>query len=647
MDWSRESHFEKSAHHLGEKRRDTQHLLLGAIVACGLIVVGFQTTALAVQLFPAQDAYTSAATGQSNVNFNSGNTLGSLLVDGRPGNIRRTWVQFNLKSALPDDLTWNQVSKATLTVYVNSLARAGGVQIVAGRGDWSEGAIVQSSAPSISKDATATPYAIGTILDVNQFVTFDVTELVRDWMDGALPNNGLVIIPADSAVRFSMDSKEGAATSHPPVLDVTWGAGTSGGAWLSGSGVPENELGTLGDFFLDSQACLFYGPKMAEGWGKAVSFKGQAGATGVAGQNGASWLSGAVVPSNAVGKVGDFYLNQNTSRYYGPKLASGWGAGFPLKGATGVAGPAGVQGQKGDPGAPGIPGRDGESGQRGTDGPMGPKGDAGSTGAKGDPGIAGPAGIAGKNAAAWLSGHGVPKNELGEPGDWYLDLEARVVYGPKGEVDWRLAAVLKGEPGPSGLAGSKGEMGPTGLRGEPGERGLQGDAGPRGFAGPQGPVGEVGPRGESGAPGVDGLSGENGHSILSGFGEPNADLGSVGDHYVDRTSLTFYGPKTPEGWDLGLSLKGERGPSGRNGTYWIVGVGGPQEVCGDVGDLYLDIVTGELWGPKIEAGWPQTMLMSIVGQQGKQGQQGGAGLPTHIEPLGDISMGIFTAGSDR
>ena len=75
---------------------------------------------------------------------------------------------------------------------------------------------------------------------------------------------------------------------------------------------------------------------------------------------------------------------------------------------------------------------------------------------------------------------------------------------------------------------------------------------------------------------------ERTNTILSGATVPTATIGSVGDYYIDLTSVNLYGPKTVEGWGTPVSLRGLQGEKGSNGQdapiphigndgYWYIG----------------------------------------------------------------------------
>lgn len=130
--------------------------------------------------------------------------------------------------------------------------------------------------------------------------------------------------------------------------------GPNGSQILKGTGVPGTTLGANGDYYLDVNTSKLYGPKTVAGWGTPLSLagaqgaQGAAGATGAAGANGKTILTGTGVPAANIGTTGDFYLDKSTYNFYGPKDASGWNAPVSLKG------PQGDQGVKGDPGTANV-----------------------------------------------------------------------------------------------------------------------------------------------------------------------------------------------------------------------------------------------------------------------------------------------------
>lgn len=159
-------------------------------------------------------------------------------------------------------------------------------------------------------------------------------------------------------------------------------------------------------------------------WAPATGVTGLTGATGPAGYDGAKVLSGSGAPSSLVGASGDFWVDTTNGRLYGPKSSGAWGT--PLQLTSGPAGPTGPSGVNGSPGT------------------------AGSIGATGPTGasITGPTGAAGATA---IGGNGSPLSSVGKNGDWYIDVAAGALYGPKAAGAWGGVAVsLKGTTGPTG-----------------------------------------------------------------------------------------------------------------------------------------------------------------------------------------------------
>ena len=147
-----------------------------------------------------------------------------------------------------------------------------------------------------------------------------------------------------------------------PVI-VVGGNGTGGSAmnFLSGSGVPSNDVGANGDVYLNSVNGDLY-KKESSTWSVIANLKGLKGDAGTNGTNatngakgadGATWLSGATAPTSTLGKTGDFYLNTATSDVYS-KATGSWVLSLNIKGATGATGANGTNGTNGAMGADGA-----------------------------------------------------------------------------------------------------------------------------------------------------------------------------------------------------------------------------------------------------------------------------------------------------
>jgi hypothetical protein len=102
-------------------------------------------------------------------------------------------------------------------------------------------------------------------------------------------------------------------------LPENTGGGTS---VLNGSGVPSNETGTNGDFYIDTVNYDIYGPKSSGVWGSATSLvgpTGSTGATGAAGTNGNNGANGETGPAgpgvSSGGTTGQYLTKVDGTNY--------------------------------------------------------------------------------------------------------------------------------------------------------------------------------------------------------------------------------------------------------------------------------------------------------------------------------------------
>jgi hypothetical protein len=201
---------------------------------------------------------------------------------------------------------------------------------------------------------------------------------------------------------------------------------------LSGTAPPPENLGSQGDWYIDTSDLTLYGPKTASGWGDGTklltearvseltvggSLGGDSGGGGTAGTititsttTGAPGTSASVVNTGTPeAAVLSFTIPRGDVGATGPAGPAGTtGAQGPI-GATGSTGATGAQGPQGDSGATGaqgsigptgLTGPQGDVGPQGPQGPTGPQGDAGPTGAAGPQGIPGPQGLTGATGPA-------------------------------------------------------------------------------------------------------------------------------------------------------------------------------------------------------------------------------------------------------
>lgn len=146
-----------------------------------------------------------------------------------------------------------------------------------------------------------------------------------------VPNNTLGNINDYYLNTFNGDYYQKTATT-------TWSLlvnlkGIPGTIWYSGSTVPIDSNGVLNDFYLNSTNGDYY-IKGASVWSLAGNIRG---IQGLQGNPGALWYSGSTVPSTALGINGDLYLKIDTSDVY-QKSNGTWSITTNIKGATGASG---------------------------------------------------------------------------------------------------------------------------------------------------------------------------------------------------------------------------------------------------------------------------------------------------------------------
>lgn len=108
-------------------------------------------------------------------------------------------------------------------------------------------------------------------------------------------------------------------------------AGTDGSVLYSGTDDPLSVTGNEGDYYLNTTSGELFGPKTAGEWTDSFMLKGEDGV------DGNTLLSGTETPDQTTGMEGDFYLDTDDILLYGPKVNKSWGAGLELKGADGNA----------------------------------------------------------------------------------------------------------------------------------------------------------------------------------------------------------------------------------------------------------------------------------------------------------------------
>ena len=252
---------------------------------------------------------------------------------------------------------------------------------------------------------------------------------------------------------------------------------THGSAILSGSGAPDASKGEKGDYYLDITTSDLY-TKTEAGWGATPIMNlrglqgnpgtnGQDGQTPRIGDNGNWWVGNTDLNVRAQGSPGRDGQNGQTPRI--GENGNWWVGNTDLNvRAQGNPGHDGQNGQTpriGDNGnwwvgtedtgkpARGAQGNPGTNGQDGQTPRIGDNGnwwigtvDTGkpARGAQGNPGTNGQNGADGSKIYA---DNGSPANSVGSIGDYYIDKEAKIFYGPKTATGWPTTGIsLTGNP---------------------------------------------------------------------------------------------------------------------------------------------------------------------------------------------------------
>jgi hypothetical protein len=93
--------------------------------------------------------------------------------------------------------------------------------------------------------------------------------------------------------------------------------GEKGSSIITGSGLPSNSLGRTGDYYLNSLTNILYGPKGVTEWpSSGILIQGTQGLQGDKGDRGYSVYEGATNPSNSLGLDGDIYIQSASNAIY-------------------------------------------------------------------------------------------------------------------------------------------------------------------------------------------------------------------------------------------------------------------------------------------------------------------------------------------
>ena len=196
-------------------------------------------------------------------------------------------LRFDL-SGLPAGTTAAKVVQARLVLYVNRVGTPGAVELQTVYSPWAEGTVSASTLPTLGGPGSGITVPVAT---AGQFISVDVTQVVRNWVTSPGSNHGLAITPALAAPATAVffDSKESTLTGHVARLDLT----------LADQG-PKGDKGDKGDRGEKGDK----GDKGDRGDRGAPGAPGANGAPGAPGPVGATGATGATGPAGPAGPAG-------------------------------------------------------------------------------------------------------------------------------------------------------------------------------------------------------------------------------------------------------------------------------------------------------------------------------------------------------
>lgn len=237
-----------------------------------------------------------------------------------------------------------------------------------------------------------------------------------------------------------------------------------------------------------------------------------------------------------------------------------------------------------------------------------------------------------------------PQGEQGEKGDPGVSIVSIDLTSSDGLAD--IYTITYSDGSTSNFVVTNGANGEQGIQGIPGEDGhtpvitISSD----GYWVIDGVKTNTKAQGEQGEPGKDGTS------LLTGNGEPAANLGKNGDSYIDLDTWNFY-VKANGTWIHAGNIKGEQGNQGNDGLDGADGIDGvdgtavltdegePSPETGKNGDSYIDLST---WNYYVKENDEWVLKGNIKGTDGLDGENGQDGNGIVSVELTDSSGNVDT-----
>lgn len=205
-----------------------------------------------MQINPTDDAYISQL--NPNRNFASSSSLFTGMFI-QPTDNFRSLLKFDVSGILPPD---NGIINATLNLLVyrkdspDLLLSPQAVSVYTNDSDFSESTVTWNNAPAISP----TIYSIDvTDANVGNFISINITELVKDWVTNVIPNNGITLVGIENITSTIIGylSNNWINPSQRPFLNIEYGiisptgsTGTTGATGATGETGPTGATGVTG-----------------------------------------------------------------------------------------------------------------------------------------------------------------------------------------------------------------------------------------------------------------------------------------------------------------------------------------------------------------------------------------------------------------
>lgn len=178
------------------------------VFAAGTVVAAGRAGAVLAPL--TDDAYTAAGS-----DANKGGKSSLRIEDAAIS----TWLKFGL-STLPPGTTAADVSRATLTVYLQKVSAGGSFDVHPVAASWTEATINGLAEPSLSAAVANVPVAAPPGEPTRyDYISVDLTSTVQNWIATPSSNHGVALVPA-GGIKLQLDSKESKSTSQAPRLEI-------------------------------------------------------------------------------------------------------------------------------------------------------------------------------------------------------------------------------------------------------------------------------------------------------------------------------------------------------------------------------------------------------------------------------------------